>query len=131
MTQGTVNGGDRGNVEDRRRRREWLVETFRADCDLAEVRYPDGTPAETTRPRGTVPSGAIVAVHPACRCYRCGKLLTVDTVSPDRIVPGCKGGTYKRSNIRPACLRCQSITGNEIKRAVRGQQWRSPTSPRS
>lgn len=112
MTQGTVNGGDRGNVRDRRRRREWLVETFRADRDL----YITGNFIANVGLDGSVPRGT---GEPACRCYRCGRLLTVDTVSPDRIIPGCKGGSYRRNNIRPACLPCQSVTGNEIKRTVR------------
>jgi hypothetical protein len=54
--------------------------------------------------------------EPACRCYRCGHLLTVDTVSADRIIPGCRGGTYRRNNIRPACERCQSVVGGGTRR---------------
>ena len=37
-----------------------------------------------------------------------------DTV--DRIVPGCKGGTYRRNNIRPACGKCNSIEGNKLQK---------------
>ncbi len=90
-TRGTTNGNARGGSADRRRRREWLVETFRADVDM--------------------PLGI-----PACRCYRCGKLLTADTVGVDRIIPGCQGGTYRRNNIRPACGPCNSITGGSVRR---------------
>lgn len=86
--RGTTNRNDRGNTLDRRRRREWLVDTFRADRD--------------------------VGGDPACRCWRCGQLLTVDTVSPDRITPGCMGGRYTRDNIRPSCVSCQSITGGHL-----------------
>ena len=50
----------------------------------------------------------------ACRCYRCGALLTTDTVTVDRVVPGCQGGTYVRSNIRPACGPCNSETGGAL-----------------
>ena len=121
MTQGTVNGGDRGNVRDRRRRREWLVTAWRADVDL-DPRYL-GAKNAAGFPFMTVPVGQGI---PACRCFRCGGLLTADTVSPDRMVPGCqktaeypRGGTYVRKNLRPACLHCQSVTGNEIKRTVR------------
>jgi hypothetical protein len=53
---------------------------------------------------------------PACRCYRCGALLTKDTVTADRIIPGCQGGTYRRNNIRPACLTCNSSTGAKVRR---------------
>lgn len=100
--RGTTNRNDRGSTEDRRRRREWLVETFRADVDA------------TIAPNGQVWATSLGMGQPACRCYRCGKLLTVDTVSPDRIVPGCEGGTYRRDNIRPACVPCQSVTGGHL-----------------
>lgn len=106
MTSGTVNGGDRGSVYARRRRKAWLVETFRADVDV--IRAPWG-------------KGFLKVPHghgePVCRCYRCGVLLTVEDVSPDRIKPGCEGGTYRRENLRPSCLPCQYVTGNDIKRA--------------
>ena len=134
MTSGTVNGGDRGNTEDRRRRREWLVATYQADevvvyiWDVANGADPDGPPTWTTSSfhgpglvRLQTSWGRIAKWVPACRCYRCGTLLTADTVTPDRIIPGCLGGTYRRNNIRPACQRCQSITGNQIKRTVRGK----------
>lgn len=111
MTQGTCNGGDRGNSKDRRARKEWLVLTYRADRDV--IRYYTTNLGKTVAAQGPVGTG-----QPACRCYRCGALLTVDTVTPDRIIPGCQGGTYRRNNIRPACSTCQSITGNEIKHAL-------------
>lgn len=53
--------------------------------------------------------------QPACRCYRCGVLLTVETVTVDRIKPGCQGGTYRRDNIRPACGPCNSSTGGAVR----------------
>ncbi len=83
--RGTTNRNARGNAKDRLARRLWLVATYAADVAL------DG--------------------HQACRCYRCGKLLRVETVTVDRIVPGCRGGTYRRNNIRPACSRCNTVTG--------------------
>jgi len=52
---------------------------------------------------------------PACRCYRCGKLLLLDTLTVDRIKPGCQGGTYRRENIRPACEDCNSRTGGALR----------------
>jgi hypothetical protein len=70
----------RGDSRARRNRRAWLLETFRADVDL------DG--------------------EPACRCFRCGILLTIETLTVDRIEPGRDGGTYRRENIRPACQPC-------------------------
>lgn len=45
-------------------------------------------------------------------CSHCGLELDFGTVTVDRIVAGCDGGTYARSNIRPSCLRCNSIEGS-------------------
>lgn len=104
--RGTTNGNVRGSSEARRRRREWLVSTFRADADKPLW-------FGTTAGYGSVPLGTGL---PACRCYRCGVLLTVDTVTVDRIIPGCRGGTYRRSNIRPACGSCNSIQGGGLRR---------------
>lgn len=93
----------RGSAEDRRRRKTWLVEHWRADVDLPP---DDKTWILTTMVRG---SGV-----PACRCWECGKLLTVKTVIPDRIVPGCEGGTYRRENLRPHCKDCSERQGGQI-----------------
>lgn len=109
VTRGTTNGNVRGSSETRRRRREWLVETYRANVNAITI------------------LGAVIPVNdtlvfvdvdpePACRCYRCGTLLTVDTVTVDRIIPGCHGGTYRRDNIRPACGPCNSETGGALRR---------------
>jgi hypothetical protein len=92
--RGTTNRNKRGNTRDRLSRRLWLVATFRANFDLAF--------------RLMVPLGRGLS---ACRCYRCGELLTENTVTVDRVVPGCQGGTYRRNNIRPACASCNSSTG--------------------
>lgn len=92
--RGTTNTNVRGNTRNRRARRKWLVATYRADVDL---------------------NG-----QPACRCYRCGDLLTEDTVTADRIQPGCEGGTYARENTRPACAGCNSLTGGVLGAARRG-----------
>lgn len=102
-TRGTTNRNARGSSYTRKRRREWLVETYRANRDL----YLNGT-VRLVYPDGSVVLGEGV---PACRCYRCGVLLSVDTVTVDRIKPGIEGGTYRRENIRPACAHCNSETG--------------------
>ncbi len=39
-------------------------------------------------------------------CAHCEKKLTYETITADRIVPGNEGGTYRRENIVPSCLRC-------------------------
>jgi 5-methylcytosine-specific restriction endonuclease McrA len=101
VRRGTTNGNLRGNTKDRQSRRRWLVATFRANRDLTESGY-------ATRFGGGTPS---------CRCYRCGELLVESTVTVDRIVPGCRGGTYRRDNIRPACANCNSETGAVTRRS--------------
>lgn len=110
----TSNSNSRGSSEDRRRRREWLVETYRADMDV--YIYHDEPPAWGAMPVGEHPLGwwGDAEVLMACRCYRCGHLLTTSTVTVDRIIPGCKGGTYRRDNIRPSCESCMTITGSAL-----------------
>jgi HNH endonuclease len=103
--RGTSNGNSNGNSTDRARRKVWLIETYRADCDAQFT--------ATSLVYGVDFGEGI----PACRCYRCGTLLTFETVTVDRIIPGCKGGTYRRENIRPACAKCNSETGGAVRRA--------------
>jgi 5-methylcytosine-specific restriction endonuclease McrA len=80
--RGTSNSNARGNVYDRMRRKLWLLTVWESDLGI-----------------GT------------CRCYRCGRILVLDTLTVDRIKPGSKGGRYMRGNIRPACAQCNSATG--------------------
>lgn len=109
-TRGVSNGNERGSAEDRRRRRVWLVETYRANVDV--VRYYPSPLGRTLAAQAPLGRG-----RPACRCYRCGFLLTVEVVTVDRIIPGCRGGTYRRNNIRPACSGCNSETGGPLAKA--------------
>jgi hypothetical protein len=89
--RGTTNRNDRGSAASRRARREWLIATYAAD----------------------------VPGH--CRCYRCGKLLDLLIVTVDRIIPGCLGGTYRRNNIRPACMTCNSVTGTQLREELKAK----------
>src|SRR5690242_13516145 len=108
--RGTTNGNVRGSNITRRRRREWLVDTYRADLDVSVAYGLDGRPFDVQAYNPRLDACGYRR-EPACRCYRCGQLLAVDTVTVDRIVPGCQGGTYRRDNIRPACGFCNSSTG--------------------
>lgn len=107
--RGTSNGNSAGSAEDRRRRRKWLLETFAADVFMVED--------DLDRPR-LIPISALDVYGDdailCCRCYRCGKLLTLETLTVDRIIPGCKGGRYVRNNIRPACSKCNESTGGKL-----------------
>lgn len=117
-TRGTSNTNQRGSAEARRRRREWLLATYRANVDIV----PEGATIEydgefyTASPElqifTTVGDGI-----PCCRCYRCGKPMTVETLTVDRIIPGCKGGTYRRTNIRPACGDCLDYSERDRSRS--------------
>jgi 5-methylcytosine-specific restriction endonuclease McrA len=106
--RGTTNRNVRGGSPARARRREWLVQTYRADADVIVLTMREGVELRLDTLLGHG--------QPACRCYRCGRLLTVDTVTVDRIIPGCRGGTYRRDNIRPACGPCNSTTGATTRR---------------
>lgn len=109
--RGTTNRNDRGSSAERARRRAWLVETYRADVDVV-TSAQFGLGGDVLVPVIVGTEGA----QPACRCYRCGLLLTADTLTVDRIKPGCQGGTYARNNIRPACGRCNAVTGATTRR---------------
>ena len=52
-------------------------------------------------------------------CTFCGLELDYGTITADRILPGCQGGTYQRKNLRPACLRCNSLDGNAIRERLK------------
>lgn len=109
--RGTTNRNARGSSTDRAARRAWLVQAYRADSDLPTAEQSAMWPGahEITFGHGV----------PSCRCYRCGMLLTAETVTVDRIKPGCEGGTYRRTNIRPACADCNSETGGLLGAARR------------
>ena len=93
--RGTSNRNDRGSTKDRAARRAWIMENFRADCDL--------NPEWETSDVLYVPLGQGL---PLVRCYRCGDLLSEKEMTIDRVKPGHKGGRYTRDNIRPACGPC-------------------------
>lgn len=110
--RGTSNGNSSGSAEDRRRRRAWLLETYRADVDVF-----NGLSGTHFWDKDGVLAAPLGEGDPACRCFRCGRLLLLETLTVDRIKPGCLGGTYRRDNIRPACSKCNSETGG----ATRGK----------
>ena len=121
----------RGNVTDRERRRLWVLQTYRADVDAITVQFRssgrmDVWFAKSPRDQRIMldqleDDDAIdmISVEPACRCYRCGNLLTLVTLTVDRIIPGCKGGTYRRTNIRPSCSDCANKQGGELRAKIR------------
>lgn len=113
MARSTTNRNRRGSAAQRRRRRAWLVDTFRADVDIRLLGPDRVVPLILNDP---APRGDGL---PACRCYRCGTLLHAGTVTVDRIIPGIRGGTYRRNNIRPACGTCNSETGGALGAAIR------------
>lgn len=80
--RGTTNTNVRGSSYDRRRRKQWLLDTF-----------GDGT---------TV----------VCSFAGCNKILTFATMTVDRYpLAGIDGGRYRRGNIRPACRTCNESDG--------------------
>lgn len=85
--RGCSNTNARGNSESRRRRRQWLLDT-----------YGDGTTAPCW-----------LAVPGVC----IGQI-TAETLSVERVRPAHAGGTYRRDNIRPACAPCQSHQGGQF-----------------
>lgn len=89
----TSNQNARGSSKDRRARKIWLLSP-------AAGHGGDGT---------SVPCA-----------FRCGARVTIETIFVDRIVPGCYGGTYARSNIQPACGPCSHAEGGRLGPIRRG-----------
>jgi hypothetical protein len=94
----TSSANVRGSAAARRARRAWLVDHFG--------------------------DGEFVACFQQ-RSPHCEYVCDVDTVSPDRVVLGADGGTYRRANLRPSCRPCQLHQGGEVGRVRRGL---TPTS---
>jgi hypothetical protein len=46
-------------------------------------------------------------------CCYCDKVLTLQTVTLDHIVPDSKQGTFNATNLTPACAPCNNKRGNE------------------
>jgi hypothetical protein len=127
-TRGTTNRNDRGSTYTRAARRKWLIETYRADVNMLIVTDgPAGAWSQSIDLGAEAADWCLIteapfaSVVPACRCYRCGTLLTEETLTVDRIVPGCMGGTYRRTNIRPACGPCNIHTGNQVRDSRRSR----------
>ena len=111
----TTSKNSQGNTEDRRRRKQYLLDTYRANVDLSPavaLAVDLGYVLEPwQRELLTVPVGEGI---PAARCFHCGGLLVLDEISPDRIKPGCLGGSYRRENVRPSCLTCNLRLGGRL-----------------
>lgn len=150
--RGTTNTNARGNTADREARRQYLVHAYRADVDGIRVMYVSPPQVVYTEPSlapfvvyptpawpaeriladlaENVPGAVVLdAAVPACRCYRCGLLLTEEEVTADRIKPGAEGGTYRRENIRPSCAGCASTTGGQIGAARKAAKGATPVKP--
>lgn len=99
-----------------------MVGNWRADVDVAPSVHLDGKLAAEDWNGDPYPEPLGEGV-PACRCWRCGKLLTADTVTIDRWpVPGIDGGKYTATNTRPACGTCNPTTGATVRRGQSGPQ---------
>lgn len=102
----------RGNTTDRQRRKLWLLETYAADVFLVLDEWSETPRSISRRNIGLYLPHEII---PCCRCYCCGKLLTYETLTVDRIIPGKLGGKYRRDNIRPSCKSCANKQGAELR----------------
>lgn len=131
--RGSSNGNDRGSSEARRRRKAYLLEAYAADMKIIKVEFENDDQALFIKDArigywreqvNTLPlpwphvRGVVVSAEevPTARCYRCGMLLHMGTITVDRIKPSAHGGKYVYTNIRPACGGCNSITGGAVRR---------------
>jgi hypothetical protein len=107
VRRGTSNGNERGSSETRRKRRVWLIETYASNVPGFARCYrcgrlvynPDDYPGETN----------LVVIHN-------GRFEAARPLTVDRIKPGCEGGRYVNSNIRPACGYDNASTGSKLAR---------------
>jgi len=93
--RGTSNSNQRGGSAARAARRRWLVEVF-GDGEFVDC--------------------ALRAVP------GCWVAMTEWSVWVDRILPGARGGTYERGNIRPACGPCQIHTGIWLREQLKAER---------
>ena len=56
------------------------------------------------------------------QCSHCPEVLTFVTLTVDRIVPGARGGTYERRNIRPSCGPCNIRLGLRLQAWLRAER---------
>lgn len=48
-------------------------------------------------------------------CAWCEFELDWFTITVDRIIAGVLGGSYRRDNIQPACMTCNSVEGSKLR----------------
>jgi hypothetical protein len=94
--RGTTNRNQRGSTEDRRVRRQWLLDTF-----------GDGVTAP-----------CMIEWDSNCLGTVGGGTLTVDRYP----IAGIDGGTYELDNIRPACGPCNSRAGTALREARKAER---------
>lgn len=114
VTRGTSNSAVRGSSEDRRRRRAYLMAAYASDVEGFVRCYRCGNllfnpDDHLPYPGGPTPEFVLSPLRDHGVIREVAYPLTVD-----RIVPGCKGGKYRRDNIRPACGGCNSETGGRL-----------------
>lgn len=50
--------------------------------------------------------------------WGCGLVMLADEFQVDRLVPGVRGGTYRRGNIVPSCGPCNRERGNAVRDGI-------------
>lgn len=95
--RGTSNSNARGSTTDRRRRKVWLLATFSPELGPDKV---------------------------VCEEDGCTEILTYETMTVDRILPGALGGRYTRDNIRPMCEPCNIWRGLQLREQLHRQNCR-------
>lgn len=56
-------------------------------------------------------------------CWECATPVTARTMVADRIVPGCRGGTYRLSNLRVHCRPCSEAQGRRM--SAESRRWKA------
>ena len=125
--RGTSNSNVRGNTAARAARRAWLMKTYESNVPELVRCYrcciflynPDGvnisssaSPNDKKLALFEVPAEGLTGGH---------RMILASPLTIDRIIPGALGGTYAKTNIRPSCQECATITGNALKAAMKAK----------
>lgn len=54
-------------------------------------------------------------------CWECRVPVTAQTMIADRVIPGCRGGTYRLSNLRVHCRICSEAQGRRM--SAESRRW--------
>lgn len=114
-TRGTTNGNARGSAADRRRRRAWMMGCYASNVEGFVRCYRCGALLYNPDDHPDWEGDVLVPIPPTAD-FPYSSAAYAKPLTVDRIIPGCKGGTYRQNNVRPACMYDNASTGSALGR---------------